>query len=43
MNLQDIFNTLIPIVCTVLVWFCRKLWTAIQELKAKIDALKAAK
>lgn len=40
MNLQDLFNTLIPIVCAVLGWFCRELWTAVQELKADLAKLR---
>jgi hypothetical protein len=40
MNLQDIFNTLIPIICTVLGWFCRELWTAVQELKSDLSKLR---
>lgn len=40
MNLQDLFNILIPIICTVLGWFCRELWTAVQELKADLAKLR---
>jgi hypothetical protein len=40
MNLQDIFNILIPIICTVLGWFCRELWTAVQELKSDLSKLR---
>ena len=40
MNLQDIFNTFIPIVCAVLGWFCRELWTAVQELKNDVAKLR---
>lgn len=40
MNPQDLFNTLIPIVCAVLGWFCRELWTAVQELKSDLAALR---
>ena len=40
MNLQDIFNILIPIVCTALGWFCRELWTAVQELKSDLASLR---
>ena len=41
MNPQDLFNTLIPIVCAVLGWFCRELWTAVQELKNDLANLRA--
>lgn len=40
MSAQDIFNILIPIVCTVLGWFCRELWTAVQNLKDDVAALR---
>ena len=40
MNPQDLFNTLIPIVCAVLGWFCRELWTAVQDLKADLATLR---
>ena len=40
MNLQDLFNTFIPIVCAVLGWFCRELWTAVQELKNDVAKLR---
>ena len=40
MNLQDLFNILIPIICTVLGWFCRELWTAVQELKTDLSKLR---
>ena len=40
MNPQDLFTTLIPIVCAVLGWFCRELWTAVQDLKADLAVLR---
>ena len=40
MNPQDLFNTLIPIVCAVLGWFCRELWTAVQDLKDDLANLR---
>lgn len=40
MNPQDLFNTLIPIVCAVLGWFCRELWTAVQDLKDDLSKLR---
>jgi hypothetical protein len=40
MNPQDLFNTLIPIVCAVLGWFCRELWTAVQDLKEDLATLR---
>ena len=41
MNPQDIFNILVPLVCTVLGWFCRELWNAVQELKEDLSTLRA--
>ena len=40
MNLQDVFNILIPIICTVLGWFCRELWNAVQDLKRDLAKLR---
>ena len=40
MDLQQVFNVLVPIVCAVLGWFCRELWTAVQELKADLSKLR---
>ena len=40
MNLQDVFNVFIPIICAVLGWFCRELWTAVQELKTDLAKLR---
>ena len=40
MDLQQIFNIFIPIVCGVLGWFCRELWTAVQELKNDVARLR---
>jgi len=40
MDLQQVFNVLVPIVCAVLGWFCRELWTAVQELKNDVAKLR---
>ena len=40
MDLQQVFNVFIPIVCAVLGWFCRELWTAVQELKNDVAKLR---
>lgn len=40
MNPQELFNIFIPIVCAVLGWFCRELWTAVQELKQDLSKLR---
>lgn len=41
MELQAIINFLLPAVCGVLGWFCRELWTAVQELKDDLAKLRA--
>ena len=41
MDMQELFNIAIPIICAVLGWFCRELWTAVQELKSDLAKLRA--
>jgi hypothetical protein len=41
MDLQSIINLVLPATCAVLGWFCRELWTAVQELKADLAKLRA--
>ena len=41
MNMQDLFNIAIPLVCGVLGWFCRELWNAVKELKEDLAKLRA--
>ncbi len=41
MDMQVIINTFLPIVCAVLGWFCRELWSAVQELKEDLAKLRA--
>ena len=41
MDIQELFNIAIPIICGVLGWFCRELWTAVQELKDDLAKLRA--
>jgi hypothetical protein len=33
-------NMILPAVCAVLGWFCRELWTAVQELKSDLAKLR---
>ena len=40
MDLQQLFNVAIPVICAVLGWFCRELWTAVQELKNDVAKLR---
>lgn len=41
MGVQELLNIGIPIICGVLGWFCRELWTAVQELKDDLAKLRA--
>ena len=41
MGMQELLNIGIPIICGVLGWFCRELWTAVQELKENLAKLRA--
>ena len=41
MMMQELFNIAIPIICGVLGWFCRELWTAVQDLKQDLAKLRA--
>jgi len=40
MDLQSIMNMALPAICAVLGWFCRELWTAVQELKSDLSKLR---
>lgn len=41
MDLQTFINFILPTVCGILGWFCRELWTAVQELKEDLAKLRA--
>ena len=41
MDFQSFINFLLPTICAVLGWFCRELWTAVQELKNDLANLRA--
>lgn len=41
MGMQELLNIGIPVICGVLGWFCRELWTAVQELKDDLAKLRA--
>lgn len=41
MGMQELLNIGIPVICGVLGWFCRELWTAVQELKEDLAKLRA--
>lgn len=40
MDMQTFINFILPAVCGVLGWFCRELWTAVQELKDDLSKLR---
>ena len=40
MELQTFINFILPTVCGILGWFCRELWTAVQELKDDLSKLR---
>jgi len=41
MDFQLIMDFVLPTACGVLGWFCRELWTAVQELKSDLAKLRA--
>ena len=40
MDLQFIINTILPLICVVIGWFCKELWTAVQSLKNDLSDLR---
>ena len=40
MDFQSLINFILPTTCAVLGWFCRELWTAVQELKTDLAKLR---
>lgn len=40
MDLQTLINTILPIVCVAVGWFCKELWTAVQQLKDELHDLR---
>jgi hypothetical protein len=40
MDFQSMMNFILPTACAVLGWFCRELWTAVQELKIDLAKLR---
>ena len=39
-NLQTLINTVLPLICVAIGWFCKELWTAVQELKDDIAKIR---
>ena len=40
MDMQTLINTALPLVCAAIGWFCKELWTAVQELKDDLTELR---
>jgi hypothetical protein len=40
MDVQTLINTVIPIICVVIGWFCKELWTAVKDLKNDLYDLR---
>lgn len=40
MDLQTLINTVLPLICVAIGWFCKELWTAVQELKDDLSELR---
>jgi hypothetical protein len=41
MDIQTLINTVLPLICVAIGWFCKELWTAVQELKDDLANLRA--
>jgi len=41
MDIQYIINTILPIICMTIGWFCKELWNAVQELKRDLSEIRA--
>jgi hypothetical protein len=40
MDLQTLINTVLPLICVAIGWFCKELWTAVQTLKVDLHDLR---
>jgi hypothetical protein len=40
MDVQTLINTVLPIICVAIGWFCKELWTAVQVLKNDLNNLR---
>jgi hypothetical protein len=41
MDIQTLINTVLPLICVAIGWFCKELWTAVQQLKEDLSDLRA--
>lgn len=40
MDMQSLINTVLPLICVTIGWFCKELWNAVQELKNDLADLR---
>jgi hypothetical protein len=40
MDVQSLINTVLPLICVAMGWFCKELWNAVQDLKDDINNLR---
>lgn len=40
MDFQSLINFILPTACAILGWFCRELWSAVQDLKDDLAKLR---
>lgn len=40
MDMQTLINTVLPIICVAIGWFCKELWNAVQNLKDDLSELR---
>lgn len=40
MDVQTLINTIIPLLCVAMGWFCKELWNAVQDLKEDLHNLR---
>jgi len=41
MDIQTLINTVLPLICVAIGWFCKELWSAVQNLKNDLHDLKS--
>lgn len=41
MDIQTLINTILPLICVAIGWFCKELWTAVQTLQDNVHELRA--
>ena len=41
MDIQTLINTVLPLICVAIGWFCNELWTAVNDLKDDLTDLRS--